>query len=285
MLIDEDLRGRVRRLLAGSHKVNDLDRLFLALRDRSHKRESVREIGDFVAHRDERQKGLVTQTGRDVFTSIDVWSLRLRGRKPSTQDIARAAWANFRLASDNQLKVGCGLQRGTVKGRLKSGLSKLERGETLAAQEIKVIDYLGDRFIWKPAFTDEQLFTEFRDVLLLNSIIVNSDILALDGIKTFLTLYAISCMHGSAVVLENGTRAELLAGFFNQKRCLEVKMQIGFDDAPKPIMAPICLFLTSLQPEDHCEAKLLELGIKGQPPFAWSEPLEVGSDGRLGLVR
>ena len=126
-----------------------------------------------------------------------------------------------------------------MKGRLKSGLSKLERGEVLAPQEIKVINYLGNRFIWKPAFTDEQLFDEFRDVLLLNSIIVKADIQALDGIKTFLTLYAISCMHGSAVVLENGTRAELLAGFFNRERCLEVKMQIGFDDAPKPLTAPI----------------------------------------------
>lgn len=282
-MIDYDLRARVERLLAGSQQVHDLDRLFLGLRDRAHERESFREIGDFVAHRDERQKGLVTQTGRDVFTSIDVWSMGLRGRIPSPQDIVRAAWANFRLASDSQLQVGCGLQRGTVKGRLKSGLSKLERGEALAGREIKVIDYLGNRFIWKPAFTDDQLFNEFRDVLLLNSIIVKADIPSLDGIKTFLTLYAISCMHGSAIVLQNGTRADLLAGFSNKERCLEVKMQIGFDDGPKPIMAPICLFLSSLQPENHCEAKLLELGSKG-PPFTWSEPVEVGSDGKLVRV-
>jgi len=285
MLIDDDLRGRVQRLLAGSHQVHDLDRLFLALRDRAHNRESVREIGDFVAHRAERQKGLVTQTGRDVFTSIDVWSLSFRGQKTSLEDIARAAWANFRLAPDNQLEAGCGFQRGTIKGRLKSGLPKLERGEALSAQELKIIEYLGNHFIWKPAFTDEQLFAEFRDVLSLNSILVDADIPALAGIKTFLTLYAICCMHGSAIVLENGIRAELRAGFFNRERRLEVKMQIRFDDAPKPIMAPVCLFLTSLQPEDYCEAQLLDSGTYGQPPFAWSEPVEVGIDGRLRLVR
>jgi len=38
--------------------------------------------------------------------------------------------------------AGCGLQSGTVKGRLKSGFSKLKRGEVLAGQEMKVIDYL-----------------------------------------------------------------------------------------------------------------------------------------------
>jgi hypothetical protein len=284
-LIDNDLRARIERLLGGHHNVHDLDRLFLALRERAHERECFRELGDFVAHREERQKGLVTQTGRDLFTSIDVWSLGLRGQKPSINDITRAAWANFRLASESQLKEGCGLQRGTVKGRLKSGLSKLERGQGLAEQEIKVISYLGNRFIWKPAFTDEQLFNEFREVLLLNSIIVKADIQALDGIRTFLALYAISCMHGSAVLLENGKRAELLAGFSNQERRLEVKMQIGFDDAPKPIMAPICLFLTALQPEDHCDDELLELGDKRRLPFAWSEPVEVRSDGRLALVK
>lgn len=252
-MIDDDLHGRVQRLLSGSHHIHDLDRLFLALRDRAHGRESIREIGDFVAHRDQRQKGLVTQTGRDVFTSIDVWSLSFRGHKPALEDIARAAWANFRLASDRQIEAGCGLRRGTVKGRLKSGLSKLGCGEVLTTQELKVIEYLGNRFIWKPAFTDKQLFGEFRDVLYLNSILVNADIPALDGIRAFLTLYAICCMHGSAVVLDNGIRAELRAGYFNRERRLEVKMQIKFDDAPKPIMTPICMFLTSLQPEALCE--------------------------------
>jgi hypothetical protein len=57
-------------LLSGRHLVHDLDRLFLAQRDRGHERESFREIGDFVAHRDERQKGLVTQTCRDVSRAL-----------------------------------------------------------------------------------------------------------------------------------------------------------------------------------------------------------------------
>ena len=59
--------------------------------------------------------------------------------------------------------------------------------------------------------------------------------------------------------------------------------QIRFDDGQKPIMAPVCMFLTSIQPEDHCEARLVELG-SGWRPDAWREPIEVGPDGRLGLV-
>lgn len=82
-MLHDDLRIRARRLATGRHRVEDLDRLFLGLRDRDSGRMSVREIGDFVAHRGERQKGPVTQTARDAFTSIDVWSFPMRGRIPS----------------------------------------------------------------------------------------------------------------------------------------------------------------------------------------------------------
>jgi hypothetical protein len=109
VMIDDDLRLRAGRLLTGQHRVEDLDRLFLGQRDRHHGKESFREIGDFVAHRAERQKGLVTQVARDVFTSVSIWSLGFRDKKPSKSDIVRAAQANYRLALDQQLKNGCGL--------------------------------------------------------------------------------------------------------------------------------------------------------------------------------
>ena len=105
-LIDEELRMRLKRMSAGRYHVEDLDRLFLGQRDRHHGKESFREIGDFVAHRAERNKGLVTQAARDMFTSLDVWLLYARGRRPSIADITRAARANFRLASERQLQDG-----------------------------------------------------------------------------------------------------------------------------------------------------------------------------------
>lgn len=95
-MLDDDLRVRVQRLASGRHRVEDLDRLFLGLRDRDGGRMSVREIGDFVAHRGERHKGPVTQTARDVFASVDVWSLPMRGRKPSRS----ATTTNSRLLAE-----------------------------------------------------------------------------------------------------------------------------------------------------------------------------------------
>lgn len=245
---------------------------------------SVREIGDFVAHRSERQKGLITQTARDVFTSVDVWSLPMRRKQASLSDITRAARANFRLASDLQLKQGCGLRRTTVQERLESAIAKFERGETLTDQETDVFIYLGNRFIWKPAFCDDQLFKEFRNVLLRSGILSKTEATLLEGTKAFLTLYAIALMHGVTIELNNGLKSKLHAGFGNRQRCLEVKVLITFDDLPKPLMAPICMFLTSLQPETHCSAELLELGHSVLPD-AWQYPIEVGADGKLTLIK
>ena len=74
-----------------------------------------------------------------------------------------------------------------------------------------------------------------------------------------------------------------MVNFSNKERRLEVKVQIAFEDGPKPIIAPICMFLTSLQPEGVCEPALLELGSEWQA-HVWSRPIELNADGRLALI-
>lgn len=230
-MLDDDLSYRTHRLMAGDRRVVDLDRLFLGLRSRADAQACFREIGDFVAHRDTREKGLITQVGRDVFTSVDVWSLKLRGREPSWADIARAAYANLRLASDEQLQVGCGCRRPSAKQRLQRALTKVARQERPTDKEVRALEYLGNRFIWKPAFTASQLGAEFQEVLLRTGIIRPIDIALSDETRTFLALYALALMHGSTIALENGHRASLFAGYSNRHRHLEVKVEIIFNNS------------------------------------------------------
>lgn len=283
-LADDDLRARARRLTSGDFRTGDLDRLFLGQRARAHGRACFREIGDFVAHRDTREKGVVTDVGRDVFTSVDVWSMDLRGLKPSAADLARAANANLRLASDKQLQEGCGCRRAVAGNRSRSALSKLERGEGPTEAELRVLRYLGNRFIWKPAFTSNQLFTEFREVLTRNGIIASDDAPRLDGAKAFLSLYALAVMHGSSLLLKDNHRARLFAGYANPERRLEVKVEITFTELDKPLTAPICLFLTDLAPEGHCHPDLIAPGRQVRVDH-WPMPIEVGADGRLSPVQ
>jgi hypothetical protein len=286
-VLQDDLKLRAKRLLDGDRRVEDLDRIFLGLRDRCFDREIFSEISNFVAHRGERDRGLVTTTARDVFTSIDVWSLGLCDKKPAREDILRAAKANFRLASDEQLLNGCGLRRRAVSKILTKALDKFKHGEHLSETEVGVLLYLGNRFIWKPAFTDGELFSAFCYVLLRNKIINDEAASNLQSAASFLSLYAIAVMHGSRIkldeTLKNIDGGELLAGFFNRERHLEVKVQIRFKGTPKPTFAPICMFFTRLSPESHCEPALLSLGDEFLQ-HVWSYPIELRSEGKLGMI-
>ncbi|HEX6858797.1 MAG TPA: hypothetical protein VF138_01160 [Caulobacteraceae bacterium] len=282
-MFDEDLRQRVGRLLRGERRTVDLDRLYLGLRSRSRTHHTFREVGDFVAHRDTRDKGLLSQTTRDVFTSFDVWSLGLRGKQPSLADIERASAANLRLATDEQLKQGCGCGRATARKRLAAALEKAGQGHFLTAAETRVLQYLGNHFIWKPAFTGEQLFDDFAAVLVLNQLVDAHDRAALQSLKAFVVLHALTVMHGSSLVLESGSQARLLGGYANKDRWLEVKVELTMPDFPKPVWAPISMFYAEIQPEDHCDPSLI---LEEDPVFIdhWNFPLEVGSNGRLTRV-
>jgi hypothetical protein len=274
---------RARRLVAGDYQLVDLDRLFLGLRDRSGGRACFREVGDFVAHRDTREKGIVSQVGKDVFTSVDVWSLTMRGITPTFADVTRAAHANLRVATNEQLKARCGCNREAARSRLKNALTKIERGASLTASELQVLEYLGNTFIWRPAFSSEQLFREFTEVLIQNKMIGQLDRAKLAALEVFLTLYALALMHGSSITLENGHKAKLYAGYSNRDRLLEVKVEIVFNELVKPLMAPICLFLTNLKPDDHCEPNL-KVSTDYVLYDHWKEPLEIDSSRRLKLM-
>lgn len=285
-MIDDDLRFRAKRFLGGRRRVEDLDRFYLDLRERTHGRASFREIGDFVAHRGERNRGPVTQVARDVITSVTVWSLGFRGKKATYPELVQAAWANFRLATDAQLKDRCGLERPAVKAILDRVLPGLESGtpiKNLGDDELRVLLYLGNHFIWKPAFTDDEVVRDFCDVLTLNKIISEDDRPAILAERGFICLYALIRMHGTAIALKDGTNAPLLAGYANKHGILEVKVQIEFNDGPKPISAPVCMFATTLRPEDHCDASLLAMPDDYLARI-WRTPLEIGDDDKLRRV-
>src|SRR5947209_8722937 len=73
------LRARVERLLRGDFHLHDLITLFLYARDRCDGRESVQEVGDFIAHSSERTKGILTRQTRDWYITAWFHSLVVQG--------------------------------------------------------------------------------------------------------------------------------------------------------------------------------------------------------------
>ncbi|HXO71352.1 MAG TPA: hypothetical protein VN838_20505, partial [Bradyrhizobium sp.] len=121
------------------------------------------------------------------------------------------------------------------------------------------------------------------EILVGNRIVEKADAKALDNAKAFLTLYTLAVMHGSSILLDGGQKARLFAGYANRGRYLEVKIEIVFNELGKPLMAPICLYLTDLRPEDHCDPNLL---MPDDPILLdhWRMPIEVGPSGRLTRI-
>lgn len=66
-MADAKSRAKVQRLLSEDFRPSDLADLFLFTRDHCDGRESVVDIGDFVAHHDERDRGIITRSTREWF--------------------------------------------------------------------------------------------------------------------------------------------------------------------------------------------------------------------------
>jgi hypothetical protein len=159
-MLETDLQRRVQRLLSGDCRIEDLDRIFLGVRGRAGCRASLREIGDFVAHRDQREKGPITQRVRDLAVTCHSWIWQQFGRGPSLEQAVFVAEANLRIARDSQLDDKFKLTRAVVRSVLKQAISKIQAGKNLTEREYRIFNYLGTAFIWNPTFRDSEVIED-----------------------------------------------------------------------------------------------------------------------------
>lgn len=238
----------------------------------------MREIGDFVAHRGQREKGLVTDRARDILTSLESWlRISVEGGSFTRNEVRKVAEANLRNASEAQLSNRLGMTRAVAKSVLAQGFKKLQNGRDATPREVRTIDYLGGAFIWNPAFTEEALIDDLLHMLGEAGLLKKADHASFRRLSAFVALYVVTLMHGSGVLLETG-RAELSAGFANKEGHLEVKARLSVAGQPKPVIATVCLFWTTLAAATHCAPALLEKGAR------WACPLEIDAEGRLAFL-
>jgi hypothetical protein len=264
-MVDANLRIRVERLLKGDIRIEDLTTLFLALRGRCDGREILTEMGDFVAHRDERNKGIVTQACRDYFTSLRLFLDHSSGANPVTLDdlpsnFADALYGSFRRTDNGVIKDETGLKRSAaellLKGILKRLLKTNDNKIFLAwptNDDVALINCLIRRTSGKAMFTDDMLFEEFSASLAMNGLLKPKERRQLRLRKNAITLYAVSHMHQCVVDLGDGTKAKLFA-----------RSNIGGDCFGIVASAPVrsftvvgAMFQTGMNLDEACEPDLL----------------------------
>ena len=286
---DKTLGARVERFLSPECQPEDLTQIFLSLRQESYGNECVKEVGDFVAHRKEREKGITTQRVRDYFTMLPVMQtggqqLDISNLPPDIIDFLDAA---FRMYGIEFLHEKTGLNTGRAKraflqfrSKIKPiGGGKIGIKEYITAEEQLVANCLTNRSLLIPAFDDDKLIQELLRVLKIHELISAADINSVLSKKHLVAAYVISVMHQSKIIqlpadaeINGAIYKGTLAAFAMSSRQLFQYSEIA---AKSPVFKPIGfpIFKTSAPAEKFCDASLI-----GDPRLTfWECPIELSA--------
>lgn len=267
-LLQRGQRQRVLRVLGRDAHADDFKTLLLELRFKSRGRKRFRDIADFVAHREIRDRGAIAELVRDIFVSARVFTMLACGQVPSEDEAQAAAKANLRLATDLEIAEQCAMTRRVAEASIDRAADMLRRGLYPGDRERFVFNSYGNRLKWHPAFVARVLIDEWIDVLRDNKLLLPDEEAPMRASAEQLILYVLTLLHGAEIELVNKDRVVLQAGFFNTERMLEVKAHLIFNDIGKPVFMPLCVFLTDLQPEGRCADVLLT-----SEPHGWDMPI------------
>lgn len=270
-----DHSRRVARLLRGERNVTDLDRLFADLRFADPGRLTVREIGDFAAHRAERDKGIVMKRASDMQTSACIWVRQLLGVAPTVEEARAAGEANLNIATDVQIKDRLNASRQQARALFRQGMKKLSTGKHIGKKERAAVNWLGGSFIWLYAFDNVQLVKDLADVLNATGALDAVDRDAFMACASFISLHALTLMHGARLLLPDGETALLRLAVQQKTGTLRITAEIPVEHIGKPFGVRVSLFETDLNAADYCVSGLIVDGTAG------NAPVEIGADGRL----
>lgn len=256
-MILEDHRRRVARLLRGERKVSDIERLILDLRMLKPGRASVREVGHFAAHREERNSGISLERANDIQTSVKLWQKQLDGIVPDVDHLKEAGRANLNIIPDERIQELLGISRQTAEQTFAKALRKYAAGRPLKHREAEVLKIFGLSMCWQFALDDRTLSSDVTDLLILEGTLLEAERARFGDVSQFLALYALSIMHGSRLQMADGTTSLLRLAASKESGCLRIKAEIPIIDRPKPVVSSVTLFETSLAAAIYCDPFIL----------------------------
>jgi hypothetical protein len=292
-MADPKSKARVDRLLRGDFRPDDLTALFLYARDHCDGRETVTDIGDFVAHHNERDRGIITRSTRDWFTISRFFLPRFDGspfplydvRKlpPSTRDYFTIAVNRIDAST---IRKQTGLRRSKaykIMTDLAERLTKNADGtwavpDNVTATEKDLITCVSSWMVGKPAFEATKLCDDFIETLKSNGLITRDEIRKhREDISTLVQLYAVAAMHNCVVQIGDGTTTQLKGKVdLNPK---QIRVLAASMPAPNLNMTlSSSMFAVDLDPTIHCHPDLLVDG-------SWDFEIEVTPDKRLSPLR
>jgi hypothetical protein len=281
------LKARVDRLLAGDTDLNDLTQVVFNLRSRSFGNELIREVGDFIAHRETRERGPVKDFALNFFIYFAFGLPKTVGGPrvdpPYPRDFSRGLLAHLEILNDDEIFDGTGFRKKTARAHLKSFVDRLSPRKdgrldvvkAATANEDCVLQFLASHVVLRPFFDDEQLFSAFVDVLEKNALVEPHELESCGKLKQPLALLVVELMH-HCVVSSGGVISNLMAG--TREGSIGVWATSHMPGTETSIGAVFEVFSTKLLAADWCAGSLAN--HNGMFPGA----IELRSDRKLHPV-
>lgn len=270
-----DHRRRVDRLLRGERNVTDLDRLLSDLRFIASDRPTIREIGDFTAHRSERDKGIVMKRAAQMQISARAWFRQINGQVPTLEEAQKTAEANLKIAPEKRIMDALGMTRQQARTHYSQASKKLAKGKKPRGRQEAAFNWLVGTFVWETAFDDDELMKDFVEVLSETGALDNANRERFLQCKSFVTLHALTVMHLSRLLLPDGSSAPLRLMIREETGTLRIGANIPVADFGKPVTCSVSVFETSLEAKIHSKVRpeITDYGSE--------RPIEIGPNGMI----
>ena len=282
-MANEDLRLFVEAMIRGEFRPDDIIHLLLYVRERAGGRQSVREIGDFCAHRNDRNKGPITDDARDFYTHTRfLMGYVLNNTRIDPNRIPHsaidAAKANLRRVDSAFLRKGSPARsKSEANGLLDSFISKLSPSgiaiysmtPSMTQEEMAMWHVLVSTSVVKPLFTGNQFFDDFCSVLAENDLLAKNEIHKVQSVKNGIILLSVSIMHRSNIIIDKSYSVQLKAsGRYQGNLGIDSIGSMPPIAGKNPLNMAIQLFDSSIQTAQVCSQEL-------QKEQFWDFPLEV----------
>ena len=270
---DPKSKARVDRLLRGEFRPDGLTGLFLYARDHSDGRETVVDTGNFVAHHDERDRGIITRATREWFAVVRYHMSRFRpdGVHPFNAKMMPSATQDYFKIAVNRLdakliREATGLQRAKAYAMMQKIASRLLRNSDgtwalptdLSKSDFDLVNCVCSYVVVKPAFTPERICDDFLATLRSNALISKEDERShAKSLRTLVQLYAIAAMHHCIVQVGEGSTVQLKARPEPIVKQIHVNARVPLPDAERNnVVLSASIFTAELDPAVHCQEEL-----------------------------
>ncbi len=296
-----DLPIRIGRLFNGAVqrriRNDDLYALFLALRELSYCTAQIKEIGNFIAHRN-RQRGYFKTVTRKLDALLGMLRYQIEHREldnqiifshlpPEFKQVVADAWMYMprRLIADH-----AGFDINSLNSIYLSAIAKLEASDygtkvndPLLLEEKVVLQTLAQSISGASGFTGRQLLAEVTNSLIENGLIPSGYEKVVPRVLGIpISLFAMTAMH--LCVLDGKSGQIILKIGCNSKHLLHVNAVQDYDYKGNIRSVALNIFQTDLSADDFCGPDLLQIVKPGTGTF-WNWPIELSGDYKLVYLR